>query len=105
LINNAGFGMFTDTGDWKKRRNDSAEYYNINPIHKLFFKTWFFKKKGQNKDVASTAAFQPGPWHVVLCNKGLYAFLKRLYNEVRDNGITVTAFMSALKAGFRMPLT
>jgi short-subunit dehydrogenase len=48
--------MFTDT-NWKKEE-EMIQYYNINPIHQALKR--FFKKK-VIMNVASTAAFQPGP--------------------------------------------
>jgi short-subunit dehydrogenase len=57
------------------------------------------QKKGKIMNVASTAAFQPGPMAVYYATKAYVLHFSEQYCEVRDNGITVTALCpGALKA-------
>jgi short-subunit dehydrogenase len=96
LINNAGFGdfgMFYET-DWQKE----AQMINLNitaltHFTKLFIRDMVSRKSGKVMNVASTAAFQPGPTMAVYFATKAYVlhFSEAVNNEVRDNGVTVTA--------------
>jgi hypothetical protein len=96
LINNAGFGdfgLFAES-DWNKQE----KMINLN-ITALIHLTWLFLpdmiKRGEGKilNVASAAAFQPGPtMSVYFATKAfVLSFSEAINNEVRDKGITVTA--------------
>jgi len=95
LINNAGFGdfgMFTDT-DWNKK----LQMINLNitaltHFTKLYLQDMVARGRGKVMNVASTAAFQPGPGMAVYFATKAYVlnFSEAVDNEVRDKGVTVT---------------
>ena len=106
LINNAGFGdfgMFSET-EWEK------EYQMINLnitaltyFTKLYLKDMLKCKSGKIMNVASTAAFVPGPTMAVYCATKPYvlSFSEAVDNEVREFGVTVTALCpGATESGF-----
>jgi uncharacterized protein len=94
LVNNAGFGVggaFLDT-DW----NSEAEMMQVNmvaPTHltKLFLPQ-IRAREGKVLNVASTAAFQPGPFmNVYYASKAyLLHFTEALAEELEGSGVTVT---------------
>ena len=96
LINNAGFGdfgLFAEC-DWDKQE----KMINLN-ITALIHLTWLFlpdmieRGKGKILNVASAAAFQPGPtMSVYFATKAfVLSFSEAVNEEVRGKGITVTA--------------
>ena len=95
LINNAGFGIrksFVDT-DLK----DILEMVNLNitsltHLTRLFLPAMIQQKSGRILNVASTAAFQPGPWMAVYYATKAYvlSFSEALAYELKDSGVTVT---------------
>lgn len=95
LINNAGFGdfgMFIET-DWNKE----LQMIHLNIIaltqcSKLYLKDMTKRKSGKIMNVASTAAFQPGPTMAVYFATKAYvlSFSEAIHNEVHDKGISVT---------------
>ena len=106
LINNAGFGdfgMFSDT-EWDK------EYQMINlnitaltQFTKLYLKDMLKRKSGKIMNVASTAAFVPGPTMAVYCATKPYvlSFSEAVDNEVREFGVSITALCpGATQSGF-----
>lgn len=96
LINNAGFGdfgMFVST-NWNKEE----EMINLNitaltQFSKLFIKDMVARKNGKILNLASTAAFQPGPTMAVYFATKAYvlSFSEAVANEVKEFGVTVTA--------------
>jgi short-subunit dehydrogenase len=96
LINNAGFGdfgFFIET-DWNKE----LQMINLNitaltRFSKLYLKDMVKRKSGRIMNVASTAAFQPGPTMAVYYATKAYvlSFSEAIANEVSDKGVTVTA--------------
>ncbi|NBQ47744.1 MAG: SDR family NAD(P)-dependent oxidoreductase [Sphingobacteriia bacterium] len=61
------------------------------------------QKSGRILNVASTAAFQPGPIFAVYCATKAYvlSFSEALANEVQGTGVTVTALCpGATESGF-----
>jgi short-subunit dehydrogenase len=95
LINNAGFGDygFFHESDWKKQ----VEMINLN-ITSLTYLTHLFlpdmiqNKNGRILNVASIAAFLPGPlMSVYYATKAfVLSFSEALSNELKDKNITVT---------------
>ncbi len=96
LINNAGFGdygLFAQS-DWTKQE----KMINLN-VMALTHLTWLFlpdmicRGSGKILNVASTASFQPGPtMSVYFATKAfVLSFSEAVNNEVRAQGITVTA--------------
>jgi short-subunit dehydrogenase len=96
LINNAGFGdfgLFTQT-DWDKE----LQMINLNMtaltyLTKEYAKSMSVRKRGKIMNVASTAAFLPGPLMAVYYATKAYvlSLSEALANELKDSGITVTA--------------
>jgi len=94
LINNAGFGIFGsfDTTDLDKEL-DMIDL-NIKGVHtltKLFLKDFIKKDKGYILNVASSAAFQPGPLmatyystkaYVLHLTEAIYEELRRIKSKV-----------------------
>jgi len=95
LVNNAGFGQFGffAEGDWAK--TEQMIDLNIKALTKfcrLFLPDMIARKSGKVLNVASTAAFQPGPVMAVYCASKSYvlSFSEALYNETRGTGVSVT---------------
>lgn len=106
LINNAGLGdigLFANC-DWKKQEN----MINLNITALAHFTRLYLPdmiKQGSGKilNVASTAAFQPGPtMSVYFATKAfVLSFSEAVNEEVRDKGITVTALCpGSTESGF-----
>ncbi|SHN20042.1 hypothetical protein SAMN04488057_11062 [Cyclobacterium lianum] len=112
LINNAGFGDFGSfhESDWDKQ----AQMINLNILSlthltKLYLEDMIRQGAGKIMNVASTAAFQPGPLMAVYFATKAYVlhFSEAINNEVKEKGITVTALCpgpteSGFKAGAQM---
>lgn len=97
LINNAGYGLcgfFSDT-DWQ-REEAMIQLHVLTLTHltKLILKDMIAKRSGRIMNVASVAAFQPGPLMSVYYATKAYilSFTEALANEVKGTGVTVTAF-------------
>ena len=96
LINNAGFGdfgLFLES-DWDKQ--ESMINLNITALAhltKLFLPGMVERGGGKILNVASLAAFTPGPtMSVYFATKAfVLSFSQALNNELKDKGITVTA--------------
>lgn len=96
LINNAGFGDFGffAESDWSKQE----QMINLN-IVSLTHLTWLFlpgmiaRNRGKIMNVASTAAFAPGPTMAVYFATKAFvlSFSQAIDNEVREYGVTVTS--------------
>ena len=95
LINNAGFGdlvVFTET-DWKKEEKMiNLNIAALTLFTKLYLKEMTNRGSGKIMNVASIAAFQPGPLMAVYFATKSYVlnFSEAINNEVRKNGVTVT---------------
>lgn len=96
LINNAGFGlfgMFYET-DWDKElQMINLNITTLTTFCKLYLKDMVARGHGKIMNLASTAAFQPGPTMAIYYATKAYVlhFSEAINNEVRDKGITVTA--------------
>lgn len=96
LINNAGFGdfgLFTQT-DWEKElQMINLNMTSLTYLTKEFAKSMSARKSGRIMNVASTAAFFPGPLMAVYYATKAYvlSFSEALSNELKGSGITVTA--------------
>ncbi|MFN8255979.1 MAG: SDR family oxidoreductase [Bacteroidales bacterium] len=107
LINNAGFGdfgMFTDA-DWgKTEQMIDLNIHTLTHFTKLFAGEMVKRGNGKIMNVASTAAFQPGPTMAVYYATKAYVlhFSEAIDNELREKGITVTALCPGpTKSGFQ----
>lgn len=96
LINNAGFGISKKLIDTPEEDIDGMLTVNINVLTKLTYRILPFmlaNKKGKILNVASTAAYVPGPNMAIYYATKAYvlSFSEALYEEYRKDGITVTA--------------
>lgn len=96
LINNAGFGLMGKF--WELDATQQVEMINLNitaltHLTRLFLPAMIARRNGRVLNVASTAAFQPGPLMTVYYASKAYvvSFSEALHNECRDSGVTVTA--------------
>lgn len=107
LINNAGFGDFGlfHLTDWNKTEQMIAlNITALTQLTHLFLKDMIKSGKGKIMNVASTAAFQPGPTMAVYFATKAYVlhFSEAIANELENTGITVTALCpGATESGFK----
>jgi len=106
LINNAGFGdvaLFAES-DWsKQQRMINLNILALTHLSRLFLPGMISRKSGRILNVASTASFQPGPTMAVYFATKSYvlSFSEAINNEVRENGVTVTALCpGSTESGF-----
>jgi short-subunit dehydrogenase len=96
LINNAGFGChgaFVDR-EWQSESDMIAVNITaLTHLSKLCAKGMVARKSGRIMNVASTAAFLPGPFMAVYYASKAYvlSFSEALANELQGTGVTVTA--------------
>jgi short-subunit dehydrogenase len=95
LINNAGFGDygFLIETDWNKElQMINLNITTLTHFTKLFLKDMVKKGSGKIMNVASIAAFLPGPTMAIYYASKAYvlSFSEAIDNEVRDKGVTVT---------------
>ncbi len=96
LINNAGFGgfgFFHET-DWdKEAQMIDLNVRSLTHLTKLFLPAMIVRGRGRVLNVASTAAFVPGPLMAVYYATKHYvlSFSEAIANEVSHTGVTVTA--------------
>lgn len=96
LINNAGFGDFGDFAKADLSKNMEMIRLNISALTQLthFALQGMLKSgKGRIMNVASTAAFMPGPGMAVYYASKAYvlSFSEALTRELKGSGITVTS--------------
>ena len=96
LVNNAGFGnrgRFTETAYPVEAEELQVNVVALTHLAKLFLPPMVARRWGKILNVASTAAFQPGPLMAVYYASKAYvlSFSQALAEEVRDSGVTVTA--------------
>jgi short-subunit dehydrogenase len=96
LINNAGAGLRGYFHELDAAAQMSILQLNVNALTRLtrlFLPAMVERRSGWIMNVASTAAFQPGPLMAVYYASKAYvlSFSEAVYNEVRDKGVTVTA--------------
>src|ERR1700730_2865344 len=96
LINNAGFGVygpFARTDIDKELDMIQVNVRAVTHLTKLALPGMLDRKKGRILNVASTAAFQPGPLMAVYYATKAYvlSFSEAIANELAGSGVTVTA--------------
>lgn len=107
LINNAGFGDFGlfASSDWnKQQRMIELNITTLTHLCHLYLPSMIRRNKGRIMNVASTAAFQPGPTMAVYYATKAYVlhFSEAISNELKGTGITVTALCpGATESGFQ----
>ncbi|MDR1518054.1 MAG: SDR family oxidoreductase [Dysgonamonadaceae bacterium] len=107
LINNAGFGdygYFSDTEWVRYRQMIDLNVSALTELCYLFGKDWKGRKPGKILNVASTAAFQPGPKMAVYFATKAYvlSFSEAVGQELNKQGISVTALCPGPTATYFM---
>jgi uncharacterized protein len=97
LINNAGFGAFGNFAQMPEQEILGQIDLNIRALTeltRLFLPPMIARRSGRIMNVASTAAFQPGPLMAVYYSTKAYvlSFSEAIANELRGSGVTVTCF-------------
>ncbi len=95
LINNAGFGLvgrFWELDDAEQMEMLRLNIGALTQLSRLFLPGFIQRRRGGILNVASTAAFQPGPLMSVYYATKSYvvSFSEAIHNEARDYGVTVT---------------
>jgi len=96
LVNNAGFGLggeFIETDLDTELRMIQVNVTALTYLTKLFLPPMVQRRSGGVLNVASTAAFQPGPLMSVYYASKAYvlSFTEAIAEELRDSGVVVTA--------------
>jgi short-subunit dehydrogenase len=97
LVNNAGFGAFGEFAQMPEDEILGQIQLNIaalTELTRLFAPPMVKRRSGRIMNVASTAAFQPGPLMAVYYATKAYvlSFSEAIANELRGSGVTVTCF-------------
>ena len=95
LVNNAGIGVFDlfIDADWNKTEQMiDLNIKSLTKMCRLFIPDMVARKSGKILNVASTAAFQPGPTMAVYYASKSYVLLfsEAIYNELQGTGVSVT---------------
>ncbi|MBI4944967.1 MAG: SDR family oxidoreductase [Bacteroidetes bacterium] len=96
LINNAGIGAFGEFRHLSKEKNFTMLQLNIialTDFTKLFINEMISRKNGYILNIASLAAFQPGPLMAVYYASKAYvlSFSQSIARELKGTGVSVTA--------------
>lgn len=96
LVNNAGYGLggkFTETDLSVELGMMQVNMMALVALTKLFLPDMLARKSGKIMNVASTAAFQPGPFMAVYyaSKSFVLSFSEAIANELKGTGVTVTA--------------
>lgn len=96
LVNNAGFGLygfFAETPVDRELEMIQVNVAALTHLTKVFLPGMLERRRGRILNVASTAAFQPGPLMAVYYATKAYvlSFSEALANETAGTGVTVTA--------------
>lgn len=106
LVNNAGFGVFGEFAQMPEAEILDQIQLNITALTRLtrlFLAPMIERGAGRIMNVASTAAFQPGPLMAVYYASKAYvlSFSEALANELRGSAVTVSCFCpGATNTGF-----
>ncbi|MGB3694806.1 MAG: SDR family oxidoreductase [Spirulinaceae cyanobacterium] len=107
LVNNAGFaayGLFTETNLQAELEMMQLNMVALTHLTKLFLPGMVQRRQGKILNVASTAAFQPGPLMAVYYATKAYvlSFSEAIANELIGTGVTVTVLCPGpTKSGFQ----
>jgi short-subunit dehydrogenase len=96
LVNNAGFGTHGEFANIELEADLRLLQVNVvalTALTKLFIREMLARGRGRVMNVASTAAFQPGPWMATYYASKAYVlhFSEAVAEEVAGRGISVTA--------------
>jgi len=106
LVNNAGFGGFGEFAGMVEEEILGQIHLNVTALThltRLFLPAMLARCRGKIMNVASTAAFQPGPLMAVYYATKAYvlSFSEALANEVAGSGVVVSCFCpGATHTGF-----
>ena len=97
LVNNAGFGVFGEFAAMAEEEVLGQVHLNVaalTHLTRLFLPGMLARRSGKIMNVASTAAFQPGPLMAVYYATKAYvlSLSEALANEVAGTGVTVSCF-------------
>jgi hypothetical protein len=97
LVNNAGYGQSGRFAEIPLEEDYGQIQLNVTALTlltKLFLGPMLAKRSGKIMNVASTAAFQPGPLMAVYYATKAYvlSFSEAIADELRNSGVTVTCF-------------
>jgi short-subunit dehydrogenase len=97
LVNNAGFGAFGEFASMSEEEilgQISLNVTALTQLMRLFLPAMLARRSGKIMNVASTAAFQPGPLMAVYYATKAYvlSFSEALANEVAGSGVAVSCF-------------
>lgn len=100
LINNAGFGdfgMFVETDWFKESEMIALNIVALTQLTKLYAQDMISNEFGRIMNVASIAAFLPGPKMAIYYATKAYvlSFSEAIANEMADQGVTVTTLCPA----------
>ena len=107
LVNNAGFGVFGEFAEMPEEEILGQVQLNVvalTHLTRLFLPAMIERRQGKIMNVASTAAFQPGPLMAVYYATKAYvlSFSEALANEVAGTGVVVSCFCpGATETGFQ----
>jgi len=107
LVNNAGFpvyGRFVETDLSAELEMLQVNVVALTALTKLFVRGMVERRQGRILNLASTAAFVPGPLMAVYYASKAYvlSFSEALANELKGTGVTVTALTpGATRTGFQ----
>ena len=107
LVNNAGFatyGLFSETDLQREMDLLQVNVVALTHLAKLFLPPMMARQSGKILNVASTAAFQPGPLMAVYYASKAYvlSFSEALSCECAGSGVTVTALCPGpTRSGFQ----
>lgn len=107
VINNAGFGEYGQFAQIPEERSVSMVELNCEAVVSLtrsYLPGMLERRSGRIMNIASTAAFQPGPTMAVYYASKAFvlSFTEAVAEEVRGTGVTVTAFCpGAFASGFQ----
>ncbi len=111
LVNSAGFGdfgKFVET-NWQKEADMlQVNIVALTQLTKLFLPGMVDRRQGKILNLASTAAFQPGPLMAVYYATKAYvlSFSQAIANELKGTGVTVTALCPGpTESGFQLAAT
>lgn len=96
LVNNAGFGLsgaFVETDLARELEMIQLNVVSLVILTKLLAREMAQRKRGKILNVASTAAFQPGPLMAIYYATKAFvlSFSEALAEELKESGVTVTA--------------
>lgn len=96
LVNNAGFGHFGFFGQTEWEKEEQMIHLNVmalTDLTRLFLPPMVARGKGKILNVASVAAFVPGPLMAVYFATKAYvlSFSEAIANELQGTGVEVTA--------------